>query len=282
MTLLTIALITALLWVTIGRNIYINAKYRGETGFMIESHMEREALMDFIRSKVFYPNAKEIFFDENGEVAIKGKYATHTVICEGNRVYVAKQSSDLGKPEGVLSWMIYAIALIFTSGTEDVKRIEEAECLQTYIQKAFYPGAPVNAPSMKTTMERHYKRRKIIIIGINVILLAIIVSVVLKDMNVTDPSGGIKDSYLSEYSTEVTIGEAFEDYFSDPKWEKYKIGAQEMVDFRGGCMYLNEPATVIITFVMDDDRFWVSEVKVNGDVLSDLLIPILMEEIYSE
>ena len=80
----------------------------------------------------------------------------------------------------------------------------------------------------------------------------------------------------------MTVGEAFEAFFGDPKWESYKSGAQEYVDFTGKCTYMDEIATMRITFSVFDDTFNVSNIAINGIDMSQLLWPEFLAAIYSD
>lgn len=92
----------------------------------------------------------------------------------------------------------------------------------------------------------------------------------------------ISTSYLSQYSETITVGEAFNQFFSDPKWVSYKDGAQQMVDFKGGCTYNGDPVTMIITFVVNNDTFSVQEIKVEGEPLPEITYDEALRAIYEK
>ena len=154
--------------------------------------------------------------------------------------------------------------------------------MQAYIQKAINPDAPINATDRKRDMDSHYKLRKWIILGLIGALVALFITVLVNTGIIGDESKGIKDSYLSDYSKTETVGEAFEDFFSDTSWESYKDGSLQLVDFKGKCLWADERVTVIITFVVEDDEFHISELKLNGETMSDIFIYGLLEAIYSK
>ncbi|MFR8410521.1 MAG: hypothetical protein ACLVB4_03715 [Butyricicoccus sp.] len=47
-----------------------------------------------------------------------------------------------------------------------------------------------------------------------------------------DDTAKVRNAYLSQYSTTVTVGDAFDNFFGSPKWKAYEEGTQERVDFR--------------------------------------------------
>ena len=170
-----IILIVAICWTTFGRNIFINLSQRKENSFEIEQPLDRETLMEILRTKVQYPDAKEIFYNENGEITVHCKYAQHIVRCNEKRVHVIKDWPEVKKPQGVFQWILFILLLKEEADTFQAKCIEEADCLYAYILKAFYPDAPINAPIEKATMDRHYRTRKFVIIGLCGALIALLI-----------------------------------------------------------------------------------------------------------
>lgn len=54
---------------------------------------------------------------------------------------------------------------------------------------------------------------------------------------------------------EVTYGEAYEHFFSEPEWRAFdSTDNKSIVEFSGGCTYNNEPAEVYIQFELFDDN----------------------------
>ena len=281
--IILLILVLAVCWMTFGRNVYINLTRREQAYVELTQPMERESLMDLLRTKVCYPDAKEIFYDENGEIVVECKHAKHTVRCDDQGIYVVKDWPSLNPPNSVLGRMFFFLLCLRTeSDTFMAKALEEADCLQAYIQKAINPDAPINATVPKQAMDRHYNLRRWIILGLIGALVAVFITVLVNNGIIGDESKGIKDSYLSEYSETETIGEAFENFFDDTSWKSYKDGALQLVDFKGECLWLDERVTVIFTFVVEDDEFHISELKMNGEPMPDIFVLGLLEAIYSE
>jgi len=72
------------------------------------------------------------------------------------------------------------------------------------------------------------------------------------DLSVSD----VKNSKLYGYSSEVTIGEAFDDYFDDGSWDSYTIddGTVSVVDYTAEVeTYDDEEIEFTISFVHDED-----------------------------
>ena len=79
-----------------------------------------------------------------------------------------------------------------------------------------------------------------------------------------DDTAKVRNAYLSQYSTTVTVGDAFDNFFGSPKWKAYEEGTQERVDFQGNCTYSGEQVQVRIVFGIYGDTFQVDSVQING------------------
>lgn len=261
---LFVFLLVYIFWLLIGRVAYIRIKYRKETGISIPFEVTREELMEKLRRELHYPTLKEVFYDELGRITLRCKFGTHALRIEGRQLFV-------GKGEIKMSSRVQA------------HHIEEAECLKAYIQKMFDPDAPVN-PSVMYRKLKNFRRNSLVVTAVIFVLFGIAAVVGMDEAGVTDgvASQNISTSYLSQYSETITVGEAFNQFFNDPEWVSYQDGAQQMVDFKGGCTYNGEPATMIITFVVNNDTFSVQEIKVEGEPLPEITYDDVLRAIYGE
>lgn len=64
----------------------------------------------------------------------------------------------------------------------------------------------------------------------------------------------------------VPIGKAFDQFFSNEKWESFVSENNErIVEFNGECRWNNNPATCCVQFrILNDSRFEVSYLDING------------------
>lgn len=251
-------------WMLGGRAMYIRFRYREEVGIPLPSDMERDSLMKALQENLHYPDLKEIYYDEHGQIVIKCKYGIHTLRKTDTELFVGK---------GEVKY----------SSQKEAQYIEEAECLSAYIQKIFSPDAPVNPQEMHQRL-KNARRNNILttLFLVGGLVIAFLAS--LEDSGVTDSiaSKNISDSYLSQYSQSVTIGEAFNEFFTDPQWVAYKDGAHQRVDFRGGCIYDDSPATMVITFIVNDNTFVVDGITIDGVEVSWLQIDGILNTIFSD
>ncbi|MCH5185368.1 MAG: hypothetical protein J1F64_04495 [Oscillospiraceae bacterium] len=94
----------------------------------------------------------------------------------------------------------------------------------------------------------------------------------------------IKNGYLSAYSTDITIGKAFEDFFGLPMWQSFKSDTDEqIIEFNGQCMYNDKTVGATIQFILnDDDTFQLYALAFNDIEQNMLTLNALMEKVYEK
>lgn len=270
-------------WLLYGRGAWIVYHHK-DIGIVLPEDSSKESVMEELRKNLTYQFLKEIYYDENGNIAIVGKYGTYPVIISEGKLFVAPEIWESGAESVSKTVGFLAKIGVFTQrfSRDNARLVEEKECIFAYILKLFDHNAPINPHQKTATMKRAFQYKKIAIVGI-ILIFAIMLFIILRDAGIFGGNvTAIKESYLSEYSHSLTIGDAFEEFFTNPEWESYKDGIQEYVDFKGVCSYGGENATVIITFLMNEDTFVIDKVTVDGRNLSILEQALLLEAIYEE
>lgn len=95
----------------------------------------------------------------------------------------------------------------------------------------------------------------------------------------------VKEGYPLDGSSSISYGEAFDYFFSNPTWEYFESTEDEdIVEFTGGCTYLDSPVTACIQFVLDVDNstFEVSYVDFNGVPQGTAIWSELLETAFTE
>ncbi|MCH5185183.1 MAG: hypothetical protein J1F64_03565 [Oscillospiraceae bacterium] len=94
----------------------------------------------------------------------------------------------------------------------------------------------------------------------------------------------IKNSYLSAYSTDVTLGDAFENFFMLPMWQYFEADTGEkVVEFNGQCIYNDKTVEATIQFILNDDgTFQVHTLAFNDIEQNLLMLNTLMEKIFED
>lgn len=134
------------------------------------------------------------------------------------------------------------------------------------------------------TAQKNNGKKKIIGIVIGCVLAAVVAVVVLTGLFSTDYVELVKTGTLKSYPDE-TIGEAFEDFFSDGEWESFESKKGMVVQFTGGCTYADEDVECVVQFLIDEDdeeEFELYTVEVEGEPISELEILGMLEAVYEE
>ena len=129
----------------------------------------------------------------------------------------------------------------------------------------FDSNAPVN-PNLKYTMMSKMRKYSCIIsaavIVLAVILVAVTASSVTNDMNIDK----VKNGYFESYSSTVSVGEAFDEFFSNPEWTFYDENGKEYVLFTGGCFFGEKSAEVRIVFEIEGDWYHIRNLFFTAEV----------------
>ena len=95
---------------------------------------------------------------------------------------------------------------------------------------------------------------------------------------------GVKNGYLSDYSSTVTVGMALDSFLGNPKW-KYGKGndGTEVITVTGSCTYENKPAEATIQFsILSGGKYFsMTGMKLNGHdlgLLTNLVFAALYEK----
>lgn len=117
------------------------------------------------------------------------------------------------------------------------------------------------------------KKKLLIIAAAVVVILILIVAFSGK------PGKVVREGYLTSYSIDVTVEEAFDNFFSDCKW---KEEGDSYVIFTGGCLYMDKEVDVTIKFKVTGDSFVIESLSFNDVPQSDLMLFGLLEKVYDE
>ncbi len=274
--------IVFIIWVLYGRGAYIVYKHKKDEGTVIPEGFDKDSVMEALKKDLGYKDAKEIFFDERGEICIEGKNDTYVIEIKDGRIYLddpmMTNIDDSGNKAVTFLAKIGSWRLRTTK--KNRRCVEEIECIRAYIAKVFDHNAPVNANKKYTSMCRARKYSgvvSLVCVALAVILLVVSINSASKNQQID----GIKYAHLTAFSREVTIGEAFDDFFADGKWEAYTEDSDKFVKFSGTCSYYGESAKMVVTFeYVDDDSFEVKKMVIDGESLGLLEMSAVLEVIF--
>lgn len=272
-------------WFMFGRGALIVYKHKKDEGVPVPEGMDKDQIMDLIKKDAMYPDIKTFYFDENGDICVEGKYDTYTIEINEGKMYV---NDPMLEEEGAFECGNKAVSFLANVGywkirfkRRNQKRVEEIECVRAYVAKALDHNAPVNANRKYADMVK--ARKYYTLIGVVGIVLAVVLLVVSFTIGAQNQKiNEVKNAYLKSYSTEVTIGDAFENFVSNPVWKTYAEESKEYVEFSGRCTFDGDPANIVIRFEVQDDIFWVDRITVNGGlyVWEDDALTAIYEDYY--
>jgi len=246
----------------------IRKKYTEERlSVVLEHPIETISLHnELIQRNFHFPELKNIRINQHGHVVIEGKYSSHPIAIKENTIYVGR-----GERGG---------------DQKATKCILEAYIIVNYLKKFFNPLAPVDAYEEYKKYKLSRKQPAVVTM---IITIAFIIAIALnggdqavKEATTGLSSSNISSSYLSQYSTDVTIGEAFNSFFGNPKWKSYDQGIEKFVDFQGKITFNGEAATATVTFWLSDNQFVVERIKINSNELLPNEVENFLSVVYDE
>ena len=192
--IMILAVVAYLVWTFWGRAFHVIGQYKkGGSQFTLPESMDYETIYQKLREEMQYPDNRNLFYDEYGQPAIAGRYGTYTIHMEDTLLTVqAETNGKLNK---------------------NMRQTEEAMCLAAYVRKIFEPAAPVNPYQLYKRM-RHARRNGLIISAVLIIAAAACTLSALSPA--LDDTAKVRNAYLSQYSTTVTVGDAFDNFFGSP------------------------------------------------------------------
>lgn len=248
---------------------YITAyKYRKRIkNLHLPAGTSAQTLLEALSGKFNYPNFKGVRYGDNGECIIDGRYSAYTVTIYDNG------TADLD-------------ANLIVDGIP--KRTIMLECMAIcgYLNKFFNPSATDDVVKDMKILNAVEKRRKIASV-VSAIATVLIIAVIALEAalpgslhRIMVPGAEVRGAYLTQYSDEVTIEEAFDNYFDNGKWSTYKETGYSYVVFTGNCEYLGSRADIRLTFKLTGENFRVDSLDVNGVTQGALIMYGLLSSVY--
>lgn len=221
----------------------------------VDDHVQLVAALNQMNSSA----VKKAYMDEGGNVCVQGKKAKHTFFMS----------------EGKLA---------LNSDSNHVKAVLEREAIAASLLKYLEPLAPVNAYENERSNAR-LGRTKMILALVALISGFVFVLVTLnpqwqegQQQYIEFVKGGSPETYPN-----ASYGDAFEAYFADCSWEYFEsTDHQDVVEFRGTCLYDGENANVTIQFLLsyEQQTFEVYALSINGEMQPDYVIAVLLSDVF--
>lgn len=219
--------------------------------------MTAEEVKKLLKEKLEFPFLKNIRTSETGDIDIEGKYGVHKVGIKNGKLYTYDK---------------------FKLFSNSKKKSEENRCLSFYLAKIMQPDSQYNPP-------KEFKKFKNYITACNIQLLTgIIIGIYLILMLVNGLGGtdsltskGVSEMYFTDYSEEISIGEALSATCSNCNWDS-REGSNGLyyVTFSGNGA---NGSLLQIIFETDGNTCSVQSISMDGEDIT-LLQGLLFETLY--
>lgn len=221
--------------------------------------MDVETLKKRLKERLEYPYCKSIIINEAGRIELACKYATYDVKIEDRKLVIEDKFRLFSKGEHIR---------------------KEKNCLEAYLVKALVPETDVNPPKTLGCFRRYIKAHILgRVAGCLLFISAVFCFLNEYELSVMDVvdiwnSKGVSYMGLSEYSDEITIGEALRVACPAGKWSSAKIDkGLYRVAFDGYGM--NGSLLTIVFQSKDWSQCTIQSIAIDGQDCSLLGTPIL-------
>lgn len=147
-------------------------------------------------------------------------------------------------------------------------------------------NTPLQTLSTNAVEEIKIEKKKSAFHGF-ILFIVIIVVVVLSFVFINHTKDNKYINYVKEGNPElypdITYGQAFGDFFSNPKWKYFESdGGLDVVEFSGGCLYADVEVMVSIQFVInvDEGEFTVEYFAMNDVPQSEFMTIVIMDKVF--
>lgn len=258
----TLTVILALLWlVSTLYTVFVSSPYKRDDNADF-GEMDIETIRQLLKDKLEYPYCKSILTNEEGNLDLKCKYATYSVKIEDRKLVIKDKFRPFSKESNL---------------------VEEKDCLEAYLVKILLPEAEINPPKAFAHFQRYIKLRILKkISGWLCIVFLVLLALGEKGIGITDivslwKSKGVSQMCFTDYSNEITIGEALKATCTEGKWSSNKIRDNLYhVTYSG---YGADGSLLTILFQTDGSSCSIKSITLGDDDVT-LMQGLLLEMIY--
>lgn len=241
------------------RWIFVNKRFKEYADGLKTNIPTSEELMQIIRNMNCFL-VKQVYYNEQGNVEVQGKYGKHRLNLEDGIIHVIRSKED---------------------SRRNYNYVVEENAILDYIAKEENHTLPMNPFTKYKKAMRLTKLHTASLIGTfgGIFLLVVLYLIPSGNEYIEMVKGGAPSSY-----PQITYGEAFDDYFSDSDWQYFKSSSdRKVVEFHGKCMYGDKEAKLCFQFIIADDNetFSVEYLDIDGESQNMLTMGIALDSIFS-
>ena len=246
--------------------IFVSSPYKRDENADF-GEMDIETVKKLLKEKLEYPYCKSISTNEASEIDFVCKYTTYSVKIDDRKLSIDYKFRPFAK-------------------ASDIE--EEKDCLEAHLVKLLLPEIGAN-PDKALGHFRRYMKARILgrVSGWLFLMLLILYTLNINGIHITDVvdiwmSKGVSQMCLTEYSEEVTIGEALRAVCPAGKWSSDKIDkGLYRVAFSGYGM--NGSLLTIVFQSMDWRRCSIQSIAIDGQdctLFGGMILEILFANSY--
>jgi len=91
----------------------------------------------------------------------------------------------------------------------------------------------------------------------------------------------VRESHLTQFSTDRTVGEAFDLFFDNVEWNRHRLGNSTFVEVSGMSDHNGERVHARVTFELLGEIFTASSVRINGSLLNNFQVNQFLSDVFS-
>lgn len=254
---------------------------KGPVGVTAETYLNLIRVDDtqkFMRilSRLQCASVKNVYWDEKDDICIQGKWSKYIITITDQIPVMTSLKNNKS---------LLGISGIF-SLKNNLEVISEQESIAKSLLNEIEPEVFISADKNERTLYRLSTVRTVSMI----FTVTFIVAFLWLNAHPGMLEGRQKYvRFMKEASPvaypDITYGDAFEEFFSNCKWEYFKsTEGQNVVEFTGNCMYDNENATVLIQFLIyyDEGRAKFHTMLINDEPQTNLVWSVLIEKVFND
>lgn len=91
-----------------------------------------------------------------------------------------------------------------------------------------------------------------------------------------------KNSYLPGYSTYITLGQALDTYFTNPKWDAFTAqGGENVIECSGRCVYDGKTVDATFQFIVNGSEIIPYSLELDGEMQPGMMVSTVLLEAYN-
>lgn len=91
----------------------------------------------------------------------------------------------------------------------------------------------------------------------------------------------VRNGHFNNYPN-VSVGEAFDQFFINDGWRSFISSGRRVVEFKGDCLWWNVQSTIEMQFIITDNKFELTNMHINGVSMDNEIISVLINKVMTD